>query len=93
VFRCIVADFSTGEDLEISASDADYVVLLGTVLILAYEIFLLPGASRRSLCHEVLDGFIQRVPVRTRNVLPGLELLESRATPYRARWRTSNFSA
>jgi hypothetical protein len=48
VFVPVVANFNPVEDLKISNADTDYIILLATIIVLAYEILLLPGASRNN---------------------------------------------
>jgi hypothetical protein len=46
VLMPLIANFNNTEDLKISTADTEYITLLATVTILAYEILLLPEASR-----------------------------------------------
>jgi len=45
VFEPIIAEFRIEEDLAVSAADAEYIVLIATVITLAYEILLLPAVN------------------------------------------------
>ena len=44
-FKCVIADFKLNEDLGIEVGDTEYVVLLATVVILAFEVSVLPEVS------------------------------------------------
>lgn len=45
VFEPVIAEFHVVEDLAVSAADAEYIVLIATVVTLAYEILLLPAVN------------------------------------------------
>jgi len=56
IFRPIIATFDILEDLGVSNEDAEYILLLATLLILAFELLLLSGKSRAGR----MRGFLAR---------------------------------
>ena len=55
VLRPVVATFDVHEDLGVCQGDAEYVLLLVTVLSLAYELLLLADKSKASKTHAFLE--------------------------------------
>lgn len=60
VLMPIIADFNLVEDLGVSTVDAEYIVLLSTVVILAFEVLLLPEVSCLHSTSEFLVGMFEQ---------------------------------
>ncbi|KAH4915904.1 hypothetical protein HBI38_000700 [Parastagonospora nodorum] len=57
VFDPIIAEFHIVEDLAVSVADAEYIVLIATVVILSHEILLLPAVN----VDITTSGFLDRI--------------------------------